>query len=80
VSSDYSSEVIAGFVAEVRGEIARWGFVELDELPAMLGISDEECHELIRGDDFPAPAMAGGRDVLPLWERTDVERFSSRLG
>jgi predicted DNA-binding transcriptional regulator AlpA len=79
VNTDHSNDVISGFVAEVRGEIARWGYVELDELPAMLGVSVEECQELIRSDDFPAPAMAGGRDVLPLWERTDIERWSSRL-
>jgi len=79
VRADHSSEVISGFVAEVRGEIARWGYVELDELPAMLGVSVERCHDLIRGDDFPAPAMAGGRDILPLWERADIERWSSRL-
>ena len=76
MSKDHSNDVISGFVAEVRSELARWGYVELDELPAMLGVSAERCHELIRGDDFPAPAIAGGRDILPLWERTDIERWS----
>jgi predicted DNA-binding transcriptional regulator AlpA len=75
VGDDHSNEVVSGFVAEVRGEIARWGYVELDDLPSILGVSSQRCHELIRRDDFPAPAMAGGRDVLPLWERHDIERW-----
>ena len=81
MGEDPSDEVISGFVEAVRAEIARWGYVELDELPAMLGLSADRCHDLIRRDDFPAPAMAGGRDILPLWERRDVERWSqtSRL-
>ena len=76
MSHEHPNDVIAGFVAEVRGELARWGYVELDELPAMLGVSADRCHDLIRRDDFPAPAMAGGRDILPMWHRHDIERWA----
>ena len=75
MAEDDSGEVLSGFVAEVRSEIARWGYVELDDVPEILGVSPERCHELIRRADFPAPAMAGGRDVLPLWERATIERW-----
>lgn len=56
---------------EILAAIER-SHVRLADMPPILGVTKQRCHQLAHRDDFPAPAMVKCRR---LWLRSDVERW-----
>jgi predicted DNA-binding transcriptional regulator AlpA len=64
-----SSEVLAAVAA---------GMVRIADMPPILGVTRQRCHQLAQRADFPQPVKTLGRDRL--WRRADVERWADETG
>lgn len=60
--------------AEILAVVEK-GYLRLADMPPILGLTKQRCHQLTRRVDFPAPAKVSGRRRL--WLRADVERWAS---
>lgn len=52
------------------------GYVRLADMPPILDVTKQRCHQLVKRDDFPSSTMVNERR---LWLRADVERWRDEV-
>lgn len=52
------------------------GRVRLSDMPPILGLTKQRCHQLARRNDFPTPTIVKGRR---LWLRAEIERWRDEV-